>query len=100
MAGVVLAGYSPGAVKALRSGEGHRLSPGVHDTQLPVLAILVSADEGRDGLLGGLALGHQVEAARAVVEVGERLRGESPYAGECSRDDRSDGNELELEGDV
>jgi hypothetical protein len=77
-----------------------RPTPLVHDTNLPVLAVFVGGDQTFDGLISGFAPGHKLEPARTVTVVRHRLRGHGADTGTSPGHDRSDGEELGLDGDA
>src|ERR687893_322999 len=92
--GVVIPRHTPRPTEALWSCKGRGPAAPVHDAQLPVVAALVGRGELLDGLFGGPAFGHQIEAARAVVKVRHRLGGDGAHAGARPRHDGADGEEL------
>jgi hypothetical protein len=81
-------------------GEGRRSAFGVDDAQLPVLAFVVRGDQGLDRLCGGLASGHQLKAARTVVQVRHRLRRHRAYPRADPGHDRADREKFRLDGDA
>ena len=71
----------------------------VDDSELPLVASVVGADEPAHDLVGGVSLPQQVESLRPVARIGVGLGRDRADVRLGPRHDRADGEELRLHGD-
>ena len=94
----------PGAVsrprEAARPGPDRRVAARVDDTELALVTALVGADQPFHGLLGREPFAQEREALGAVTRVRVRLGGDRADVRLRPRYDRSDREELRLDGDA
>src|SRR5205807_10441196 len=95
---VALTGPSARPVVTLAASEGLRAPLAVDDTELPLRAAAVGGSQPLDDLAGREPLPEQDEPVRAVARAGVGLRRDRTDVRLCPRNDRSDSEELRLDG--